>query len=325
MELFDRDKLYQLLSENGFGQWTESLRKVCEETLDASQHGTLSKWMDAWKRLPTPRSPSPDAGRAPIASKGRTPLDQDELREVLMQFHPWRKGPFEFLGIKIDAEWRSDLKWERLAQHVDFSGKAILDVGCGNGYYGWRMIDAGADFVLGCDPLLLYVMQFEVLRKVSPAPERNFVVPLADHQLPAGPSLFDMTCSLGVLYHRASPIEHLQKLWSTLKPGGELILETLVVESDGCEVLMPEDRYARMRNVWFIPSMPMLERWLMRTGYRDVTLIDVTRTTVEEQRRTEWMTFESLSDFLDPNDPQRTIEGYPSPLRAIVSARKGNN
>ena len=48
-------------------------------------------------------------------------------------------------SIDIDTEWRSDLKWNRIAGAVDFSRKTVLDVGCGNGYYGWRMLHSGTD------------------------------------------------------------------------------------------------------------------------------------------------------------------------------------
>ena len=38
----------------------------------------------------------------------------------------------------------------------------------------------------------------------------------------------------------------------------------------------------------------------------------------DEQRKTDWMTFESYSDFIDPSDPSKTIEGYPAPLRVFL-------
>jgi tRNA (mo5U34)-methyltransferase len=47
-------------------------------------------------------------------------------------------------------------------------------------------------------------------------------------------------------------------------------------------------------------------------------MVAVTDTTVHEQRSTEWMPFESLAEALDPDDPSRTIEGLPAPMRAIV-------
>jgi tRNA (mo5U34)-methyltransferase len=198
----------------------------------------------------------------------------------------------------------------------------VLDVGCGNGYYGWRMLHSGARLVLGLDPFLLFLMQFEAVRKYAGANCPHYVLPLTDADLPERLNLFDVTLSMGVLYHRTSPIDHLRSLWESLAPGGQLVLETIVIESSQQEVLVPEDRYAKMRNVWFIPSVPMLQLWLRRCGFKDIRVIDVARTTFKEQRRTDWMTFESLADFLDPADPTHTIEGHPAPVRAMILARK---
>jgi tRNA (mo5U34)-methyltransferase len=76
-----------------------------------------------------------------------------------------------------------------------------------------------------------------------------------------------------------------------------------------------------MRNTWFIPSTGLLETWLKRCGFRDVRIADVSVTSPDEQRRTEWMFFESLADFLDPDDSTLTIEGHPAPRRATLIAR----
>jgi tRNA (mo5U34)-methyltransferase len=164
-------------------------------------------------------------------------------------------------------------------------------------------------------------MQHAVITKyVGELP--NYVLPASDEIIPKQLREFDTVFSMGVLYHRASPIEHLLSLAGALRPGGELVLETLVVDEVEPNVLVPEDRYAKMRNVWFIPTPPMLQRWLHRTGFREIRVVDITRTNFDEQRATEWMQFESLRDFLDPNDLSLTIEGYPAPTRAIVTAIK---
>ena len=176
--------------------------------------------------------------------------------------------------------------------------------------------------VLGLDPFLLFLMQFEAVKKYASPNCSHYVLPLTDEDLPERLNLFDVTLSMGVLYHRTSPIDHLRSLWESLAPGGQLVLETIVIESSQREVLVPEDRYAKMRNVWFIPSVPLLQLWLRRCGFKDIRVIDVAKTTFDEQRRTDWMTFESLADFLDPADPTRTIEGYPAPVRAMLLARK---
>ena len=105
-----------------------------------------------------------------------------------------------------------------------------------------------------------------------------------------------------------------------LTSGGQLVLETLIVDGGADTVFTPEGRYARMGNVWFLPSANTLCQWLSKLGFKTPTVINIDQTSAIEQRSTEWMTFNSLSDFLDPNDRNRTVEGHPAPLRAIVTA-----
>jgi tRNA (mo5U34)-methyltransferase len=104
--------------------------------------------------------------------------------------------------------------------------------------------------------------------------------------------------------------------------GGQLVLETLVIEGDDHALLEPNGRYARMGNVWKLPSAGLTARWLNQAGFSKVEIVDVSVTSLEEQRRTPWMTFHSLKEFLDPNDATRTIEGLPAPCRAILTAHR---
>ena len=138
--------------------------------------------------------------------------------------------------------------------------------------------------------------------------------------MPYGLKAFDTVFSMGVLYHRRSPLDHLYELRDSLRSGGELVLETLVIDGGLNEVLVPEDRYAMMRNVWFLPTCDTLISWLGRCGFKNIRLVDVTKTSIEEQRSTEWMQFQSLKDFLKPDDSSLTYEGYPAPKRAIILA-----
>ena len=195
----------------------------------------------------------------------------------------------------------------------------MLDIGCGNGYHGWRMLGEGAELVLGIDPTLISVMQYQVVQRYV-GDRNHYVLPLGIEDVPADLACFDSVFSMGVLYHRRAPLDHLFELRGCLRPGGELILETLVVEGGEGTVLMPEGRYAKMRNVWFLPSVSTMMLWLRRCGFKNVECVDVNRTSIEEQRQTEWMTFESFADFLDPEDHTKTIEGYPAPLRAVFVA-----
>ncbi len=199
----------------------------------------------------------------------------------------------------------------------------MLDVGCGNGYHCWRMAGVGAELVIGIDPTQLFLAQFLAVRHFLGADYPVHLLPLTLEQVPTNLRAFDTVFSMGVLYHRRSPIDHLYELKSCLRQGGELVLETLVIDGGEGQILVPDGRYAKMRNVWFIPSPETLCGWLCRCGFNEVRLIDVTTTSVEEQRKTEWMQFESLSDYLDPANPQLTIEGHPAPQRAIILAKSG--
>ena len=242
------------------------------------------------------------------------------LKEKLMELHPWRKGPYNIFGINIDTEWRSDWKWERLKDHIKpLKNRNVLDVGCGNGYHGWRMLGSGARSVIGIDPFALNVYQHKAIKSFISG-KSFWVLPNRMEEFPKSTKYFDTVFSMGVLYHRKSPFDHLLELRDSLRDGGELILETLVIDGIMNEVLVPEARYAKMRNVWFIPSILTLESWIKKIGFKQIKLIDISKTTTNEQRSTQWMKFESLSDFLNPENNNYTIENYPAPVRAIFSA-----
>ena len=313
------------LEDVALAPWREQLWTLTAARLRPARHGDLPRWQAALQALPVvlPDHVGLDQDCVGI---GRTQdLDAAQhhtLEQALRQLHPWRKGPFCLFGLHIDSEWRSDWKWQRLHLHIQpLRDRRVLDVGCGNGYHLWRMRGAGARLVLGIDPTLLFVHQFAALQHYIRDP-RAGLLPLTLEELPAKMEIFDTVFSMGVLYHRRSPFDHLQELREALRPGGELVLETLVIEGEAGQVLVPKDRYARMRNVWFIPSVPELQHWLARAGFQEVRCVDVTVTSTEEQRGTDWMRFESLERCLDPDDPGRTVEGYPAPRRAIMIARR---
>ena len=318
------DPLYPQLAAMGQQRWSEQLQATLPERLVLDGHGKMAGWLSALQSLPEIR-PSRIALQDDVTIGSGADLGQVSREEVIAQlqaFHPWRKGPYNFFGIEIDTEWRSDWKWERLLPHIQpLAGRRVLDVGCGNGYHGWRMRGAGADFVLGIEPFLVSVLQFQVMQRYLCDPQHH-VIPIGIEDVPPDLACFDSVFSMGVLYHRRSPLDHLFELKGCLRPGGELILETLIVEGDQETIFMPQGRYAKMRNVWFLPSIAAMTLWLKRCGFTEIACVDTNRTSREEQRSTEWMHFESLADFLDPDDAEKTIEGHPAPLRAIFTATR---
>ena len=304
--------------------WLNTLPSQLTAWQKESLHGKFKLWFNSVDRLPLIKPERLDLLHS-VSANMEVPLpagQREGIENLLRNMMPWRKGPFSLYDVEINTEWRSDWKWDRVLPHISpLTGRTILDVGCGSGYHMWRMIGAGAHLAVGIDPTQLFLCQFEAVRKLLGNDQRAHLLPLGIEQLPALKA-FDTVFSMGVLYHRRSPLEHLWQLKDQLVNEGELVLETLVIDGDENTVLVPGDRYAQMRNVYFIPSALALKNWLKKCGFVDIRIADVSVTTTEEQRRTEWMVTESLADFLDPHDPSKTVEGYPAPKRAVLIARK---
>ncbi|QJQ95244.1 MULTISPECIES: tRNA 5-methoxyuridine(34)/uridine 5-oxyacetic acid(34) synthase CmoB [Halomonadaceae] len=319
--------LYRAFIDQGLEHWLARLPEQLARGLDRKRHGDLPAWEKAVAKLPTlPEQRQVSLEEDCVTVKlALSDAQRRQCDNLLRKLAPWRKGPYSLGGIHIDTEWRSDWKWQRVAPHfTPLAGRRVLDVGGGSGYHAWRMTGAGASFVLVIDPSPRFYYQFQAVRHFIGDADggRTHFLPVGIEDVPERLAFFDSVFSMGVLYHRASPLEHLVQLKEALRPGGELVLETLVVEGNESTVFMPGERYAAMPNVYFLPSSRALRHWLERCGFRDVRIVDEALTTLDEQRSTEWMSFQSLADFLDPADHSKTIEGYPAPRRAVLIASK---
>ena len=321
--MIDFTPLYQQIAGSTLSHWLEVLPAQLADWQRNQLHGHFRNWQKTIDHLPLIQPQNLDLkNRVYADSEMLTARQRAGIQTLLKQLMPWRKGPFDLYGTKIDTEWRSDWKWQRVLPHISpLNDKKILDVGCGSGYHLWRMLGEQANLAIGIDPMQLFVCQFEGVRKLLGNDRRAHVLPLGIEQLPELNG-FDTVFSMGVLYHRRSPLEHLMQLKQQLVAGGELVLETLVIPGDSTQVLVPGERYAQMRNVYFIPSALALKNWLEKCGFIDVRIVGEEWTSLEEQRQTAWMTTESLSDFLDPHDRYKTCEGYSAPLRAVLIAKK---
>ena len=321
--MIDFRPFYQQIATTNLSDWLETLPLQLKEW-ETQTHGDYAKWSKIVDFLPDLHADEIDLKSA-VKSDRTSPLSGGEKQRIihhLKQLMPWRKGPYHLFGIHIDCEWRSDFKWDRVLPHLaPLQGRTILDVGCGSGYHMWRMVGEGAKMVVGIDPTELFLCQFEAVRKLLNNDRRANLIPLGIEQMQPL-AAFDTVFSMGVLYHRKSPLDHLSQLKNQLVKGGELVLETLVVDGDVNTVLVPADRYAKMKNVYFIPSVAALINWLEKVGFTNVRCVDVGTSTLEEQRKTDWLENESLIDFLDPNDHSKTIEGYQAPKRAVILANK---
>ncbi len=322
--MIDCSSDFAKFSDYDLEQWIPYLENGLKNRLQDHQHGQLKLWLELLQSLPDVK-PSTIELKKSISIGSADDLDstqQQNLRQQLLTLHPWRKGPFNLFSEFIDCEWRSDWKWQRLISSISpLQNRRVLDIGCGNGFHLWKILAEGAKCAIGVDPSQLFWAQFQVIKRYLPKLPVH-LIPVGIESLPAQAKQqgFDSIFCMGVLYHRRSPIDTLIHLRKLLRSKGELILETLVIDGDENQVLVPKDRYAQMRNVWFLPSVKALELWLKRSGFENITTINVEATSVKEQRSTEWMSYHSLQQFLDPSNPQKTIEGYQAPTRAIIKA-----
>ena len=319
---------WEKLDDPRFEEWQQQLPALIDDSLHPEGNGNLPRWLAALDTLKDFEGNQPsDLSLSAIQTGLDTlnPENKTKLETALRQLMPWRKGPFDIHGIEIDTEWRSDWKWDRVLPHLSsLKNRRVLDIGCGSGYHLWRMACEQPEIAIGVDPSLLSMSQFLALKHFIGETVPAYFLPLTLEQLPVSRKggAFDTVFSMGVLYHRRSPIDHIYDLKNQLLPGGELVLETLVIPQEHGQLLVPEDRYAQMRNVWFLPSVKELTRWIERCGFLNVRCVDLNQTTIEEQRTTEWMNWNSLETFLDPEDQNKTIEGYPAPLRAVMVCNK---
>ena len=303
------------------------LKKIKIEREERAENNYGFKYDPIFENLPNIKVSSLDLSKSEVTIGVESDLTAEDkllLEEKLKMFIPWRKGPYNFFGIDIDAEWRSDLKWNRIKDHImPLKNRTILDIGCSNGYFLFRMAQSSPKLALGIDPVPHCFKQFNFIQKFANIPNIQFELWGVEH-LKYFKNMFDVIFSMGIIYHHRHPIQQLMDILNALRPGGEALIETIGIPGDDSYALFPEDRYANMRNVWFIPTLPCLISWAKKAQFIDIEVVSNTKLTNEEQRLTKWCPppHQSLDDFLDKDNSNKTLEGFPAPIRFSILARK---
>lgn len=242
------------------------------------------------------------------------------LNAVAKELIPWRKGPFKINTLEINSEWNSAIKYNMLAPHLELENKLVGDIGCNNGYYMFRLLEKNPKQIIGFDPMPLCFLQYQFMQFFVQDSRLSFEL-LGIEELEYFVNAFDVLLCLGVLYHRKSPLDSIKLIFNALKKGGEAIFDCLIIDGDDEIALCPKGRYAKMPNVYFIPTLRTFKNWLLECGFKEVLHIATLKTALDEQRKTAWSSKESLEDFLDSSG-EKTIEGYPAPKRAYLKVWK---
>jgi len=249
-----------------------------------------------------------------------SPQEFDLIVETAKKLIPWRKGPFNIFGLEIDSEWQSNIKYNLIRPHFNLKDKVVADIGCNNGYYMFRMLEDKPKKLIGFDPSALTLHQFEFINHFV---KSDIIYEmLGVEHLEYYNHKFDFIFMLGVLYHRPDPVGTLKSLARGLNSKGEILIDTFMIDGEEELCLTPNKRYSKIPNIYFIPTISALKNWLSRAGFENIEVIAITTTTSEEQRKTSWSFDQSLEDFLDKEDPTKTVEGYPAPKRVYMKAKK---
>ena len=255
-----------------------------------------------------------------LSSDAISEEERAKIAACALALKPWRKGPFDVFNTFIDTEWQSFIKYNLLEPHFNLEGKIVGDIGCNNGYYLFRMLSQHPKKLVGFDPSALYKTQFDFINHFVKSPIVYEM--LGVEHLPFYEHKFDMLFCLGVLYHRSDPVQTLKSLYQGLNPNGELILDTFMIDGEMPVALCPSKSYSKIPNVYFVPTISALSNWLERAKFRDIEVLEIKKTDANEQRKTDWIYGESLEHFLDPTNPEHTIEGFPAPKRVYVKAKR---
>lgn len=296
------------------------LRTIKKDLIYDSKLTNYKNALDELKFFKTShRNYQPDA--VEIGTKDEMSEEEYEIfQKSLRTFIPWKKGPFKLFGQYIDAEWQSHIKWNRIINHCsDLKGRKVADIGCHNGYFMFKMAEYHPELVIGFEPYAKHLLNFQLMQNFAQEPNLFFEL-LGIEDIDLYPKFFDTIFCLGILYHHTDPISLLRKMYSSLNTGGEIIIDCQGIDGEEEVALMPKNRYAQARGIWFLPTVNCLKNWLSRTQFREIQVLYNDFLEPTEQRTSEWAPINSLENFLDSNDPKKTVEGYPAPKRFYVKA-----
>lgn len=113
----------------------------------------------------------------------------------------------------IERRWRS--RWDFVADRIE-RGARVVDIGCGDGVLGERLVHGHACEVVGCD-VSAYALRIASDRGVD-----GRVLDIDHQPLPFADDSFDAGIASCVLEHIAHPEHAIRELARVVRPGGHV-------------------------------------------------------------------------------------------------------
>lgn len=267
-----------------------------------------------------PTGISVESGMIALSGEHQSESSAAAAAQMALDLLPWRKGPFRLGDLVIDAEWRSDKKWDRLnPAALNLQNKIVADVGCNNGYYLFRIALAGAQNVTGFDPTHKYKTQFDFVAAHAPRLPIDFRLE-GWQALSNFPDHFDTIFLMGINYHEPHPPDIYHACRSALKKDGLLVCESVVAAYPENLTIYPPGKYFGIGGVYGVPTPAAIAADLEQCGFGSVSIQHIHLMSPDEQRATQFSPQRSFQDFR--NADGTSTEGYPLLHRAALTAKK---
>jgi|LSQX01.2.fsa_nt_gb 2-polyprenyl-3-methyl-5-hydroxy-6-metoxy-1,4-benzoquinol methylase len=163
----------------------------------------------------------------------------------------------------------------------DLSNKKVLDIGVWTGGISLLLCAMGAD-VYAIEEVNQYAEMVNYLSYAFGIDNklRCYAMSLYDF-IPIFSDTFDYVIYSGVIYHVSDPLLSLRLIFSSLKDGGTVFLETMGIDEsrsvclyEGPDVFSSGDIKKLNRTGWnyFIPSSKCLENWCYNAGFQKIKI-----------------------------------------------------
>jgi 2-polyprenyl-3-methyl-5-hydroxy-6-metoxy-1,4-benzoquinol methylase len=213
-------------------------------------------------------------------------VDESKQRDLSLKFH-WGHNHDFGSGLSL-AGRMADRHLDIVAEFIDdyglpknLTGKKILDIGVWTGGTSLLLAGLGAQ-VVALEEVVKYADMVNYLAASFGLDSKLRCYPKSLYEfLPRFADEFDFILYSGVIYHVTDPILSLRLIFSALKDGGSVFVETFgldaaesVARYEGPAIVHSGSRKNLDSGGWnyFVPSPKCLEMWCRDAGFQKVNI-----------------------------------------------------